>query len=214
MLHYSVFLTIFVNDMIYKNDILSLHKPQRFPDVGDMLISEPFLLEPYFMRSVVLMVNHSDSSDVGLVLNNITDFSLADAVEGIVFPKPIPLYCGGPVGQNRLFVVHTLGDIIPESVPVADGVYINGDMRIIKEYINSGCVVIGKMRFFVGYSGWDSNQLAGELERHSWAVLAMNSTISRSLLLGEGNDYWLRHVDMLGDDFSTWKLCPVNPGMN
>ena len=42
----------------------------------------------------------------------------------------------------------------------------------------------------------------------------MNSTISRSLLLGEGNDYWLRHVDMLGDDFSTWKLCPVNPGMN
>lgn len=70
------------------------------------------------------------------------------------------------------------------------------------------------MRFFVGYSGWDSNQLAGELERHSWAVLAMNSTISRSLLLGEGNDYWLRHVDMLGDDFSTWKLCPVNPGMN
>ena len=86
MLHYSVFLTIFVNDMIYKNDILSLHKPQRFPDVGDMLISEPFLLEPYFMRSVVLMVNHSDSSDVGLVLNNITDFSLADAVEGIVSP--------------------------------------------------------------------------------------------------------------------------------
>ena len=55
------------------------------PTVGKILISEPFMLDPQFRRSVVLIVEHSAQGTVGFVLNQETEVTLPDII-------PIPYF--------------------------------------------------------------------------------------------------------------------------
>ena len=194
------------------DDILSLRIKQNFPHLGDLLIAEPFMNDDYFARSAVLMLRLSGGNVTGIVLNNKTRYTLQEVVNGIETETPIPLYCGGPVGLDRLLILHTLGDVLKGSEHLFGDYYINGDMRIIKSYVNAGEPIEGKIRFFVGYSGWSVAQLFGELRRHSWAVL--KNADCGSLLHGCGNEFWLDKVRLLGEIYRPWTICPLDPKMN
>jgi putative transcriptional regulator len=79
------------------------------PSKGSVLLSEPFLQDPHFERSVVLMCEHSDAESFGFVLNHPSAVQLNDLVD--IAPKSIPVFIGGPVANNSLFYIHTLTDI-------------------------------------------------------------------------------------------------------
>ena len=93
---------------------------------GSLLISEPFLADSCFKRSVVLLSEHDKHGTLGFILNKPTDLKLNEAVED--FPEfNVPLYFGGPVDTETLFYIHTLGNKLEGSREIAAGVFWGGD---------------------------------------------------------------------------------------
>jgi putative transcriptional regulator len=180
------------------------------PQKGRILISEPFLMDNYFKRSIVLITEHSEEGTVGFVLNKpvnmkvheiITDFPAIDAIVSL----------GGPVQTNTLHYIHTLGDIIPNSMKVIENIYWGGEFDVIKRLLESGSLNNENIRFFLGYSGWQSNQLEDELNDNAWVV----ADISPDEIMSPMNKYfWNIALNRLGKKYQMWANFPENPQNN
>lgn len=185
---------------------------QPAPGSGKLLIAEPFLREPYFNHAVVMMVDGdgAENESMGVVLNIDSDNSLQSLIGGIEREEPIDVFCGGPLGLDRLFFLHTLGDVISNSQQINDtGIYVGGDFTDVIDYINSGYPLEGHVRFFVGYSGWSAGQLDDEISKNVWAVVNPAEVGTPAMLLTDReNSYWHRTVNALGDRFKTWRMFP------
>lgn len=183
------------------------------PTKGDLLIARPYLGEPFFNHAVVLLLDvESDSTVMGLSLNISTDLKLSDLLPAWPGGEKVDVYCGGPCENDRLFMLHTLGDRFEGSIPVAPGIYLGGNLEDVVEYVESGGQVEGKMRFFVGYAGWEGDQLRQELEENTWAVAAPAK--EDITLRGEGIPYWRRALDALGKLYRPWLILPVEHELN
>lgn len=183
------------------------------PAKGDLLIAEPLLDEPYFKRSVVLLLDEDENKGhLGLTLNKITPVTLQDLFPDWDAGKNIPVYCGGPVEADRLFMLHSLGDLFPGAMEVSPGIFVGAPLDEIIDYINTDHYSESKIRFFLGYSGWTKDQLTSEILNNTWA-LNPNVT-SQDMLLGSENSYWRREVERLGEKYRSWLLVPPNPSYN
>lgn len=193
--------------------LFKIEMDHRTPFPGALLVSEPFLREDYFCHAVICIVEHeAGTSTMGLVLNKPTSYTLNSLIPQINLDISIPIYCGGPLSGDRLYFIHTLGDIIPLSQKISDGLYIGGDFDAVIEYINSGHPIKNNIRFFLGYCGWDPGQLDDELKHHVWAV--SESNCNQKLLTGFGDKYWHKYVKTLGEEYRGWLYHPENPQMN
>ena len=201
--------------MDYKSLLFNIDiQSGKAPAPGSLLVSEPFLREEYFNHSVIALIEYEPGGGaMGVVLNNESDYSLQELVEGVERKEPIPVYCGGPVGSDRLFFIHTLGDIIPGTQPLGDGLWIGGEFDPMLSIINDGYDLDGNIRFFLGYSGWSDSQLEDELARNVWAVSPLIGS-AHDMLHGKGDAYWHRAVRALGSDFRGWLYHPQNPMAN
>lgn len=195
----------------YKN-IFKITHNEILPAQGSILIAEPFLQEAYFQRSVVLLVEHTEEGSMGFVLNKKTELTVNSFFKELAGCPEIPIYLGGPVSVNRLFFLHTLGDIlIPDTVKVNDSLFFDGDFDALKQYILNGHSIEGKVKFFLGYSGWAAGQLEQEIKQNSWAV---SHDIAGNSLSAYGETYWKESVDLLGEDYKAWTIYPKNPYLN
>lgn len=190
-------------------DFFRVENDNMTPGQGRILISEPLLNDSYFKRSVVLLTEHSEEGSVGFVLNKPIDIPITDIISD--FPTfETTLYVGGPVGKDTVHYIHTLGELIPNSVHVKDDIYWGGDFDQVKEYIREGLIQPSQIRFFLGYSGWSPNQLEGELENNAWLVSEVDST----KIMQPDEDMWKKILHSLGSHYKSWTNCPENPTMN
>ncbi len=180
------------------------------PSKGKILISEPFLQDNYFKRSIVLLTEHSAEGTVGFVLNKPVNLRVDEVMEG--FPRTDALVSiGGPVNTNTLHYLHTLGDIIPNSVNVLSNIFWGGDFEVIKKLVESGNLNKDNVRFFLGYSGWHPDQLDNELADNSWVV----SDIDPQEIMAPMNRHkWKTTLKRLGKKYEMWSNFPENPQMN
>ena len=178
---------------------------------GMVLISEPFLNDTYFKRSVVLLTEHSEEGSVGFVLNKPIDLSVNDVLND--FPElDAEISIGGPVNTNTIHYIHTLGEKIPNSVKVLDNLYWGGDFDGLRDLITQGLILSNQVRFFLGYSGWSPKQLDNELAENAWLVSEMNA---EQIMKGPDNDLWRKILEKSGNKkYRTWVNFPENPGMN
>ena len=193
------------------NDIFKIKHNSLLPEKGKILISEPFLRNMYFQRSVALLVEHDTNGSMGFVLNKKTGFYLNDFVDGWENVPPIPLFLGGPVSHDQLFFIHSLGDIIPGSIRIADKLYFYGDFEHLNYYLLSGQPVHGRVKFFLGYSGWTKNQLAEEIAQDSWLV---GKTSNRKIMIAEDESFWKNAVETIGGPYLMWLNYPKDPLLN
>ena len=71
------------------------------PSKGKILISEPFLQDNYFKRSIVFLTEHTVEGSVGFVLNKPVNLHADEVIND--FPKTDALLTlGGPVNTNTL----------------------------------------------------------------------------------------------------------------
>lgn len=182
---------------------------------GCLLIAEPFLTEMWFDRSVITVIDHNmDEGTSGVVLNQPIESTLDEVLDGVNPDTHVHVYCGGPLSQDRLFFVHTLGDaIIPDAREYAPGLWIGGDFNAAVDYVNGGYPVEGFLRFFVGYSGWGRNQVEKEIEMDTWAVQPRAAAIG-NILEGSGDAYWHNAVRSLGERYRSWQLLPHDLTVN
>lgn len=191
-------------------DILSIKTNNIEPGKGKILISEPFLGDYYFKRSVVLLADHNEEGSFGLILNKPLDIKLGEVVHD--FPNfDAVVYLGGPVESDNLFFIHTLGDQIEGSFEILNGLYWGGKMEVVKEMMLLKKINPDQIRFYIGYSGWSPNQLIEELERNAWVVSRTNTKL---LLKTNPDQLWETSLHQLGGDYSYWPKFPIDPMQN
>ena len=191
-------------------DIFKIQSNNVLPSRGKILISEPFLCDATFGRSVVLLVDHTSEGSMGLIMNKQLPLLVNDVVKEFKYLEDIPLYKGGPIGTDTLFYLHTLSQL-PGALPVSNGLYLNGDFDEIKKYILQGNKISECIRFFLGYSGWDSEQLNNEIRENTWLV----SEEEKSYLMKNNiKDMWRTALEKLGSKYETWSRFPQVPTLN
>lgn len=196
--------------MEFKN-LFQIRSNSLDPQRGEILMSEPTMNDFYFGRSVVLLIDHTETDgSFGIILNKPLGTKLneiADVFEGF----DAPVFLGGPVAENQIFFMHTLGDLIPDSYQIMDGLYWGGDTDTLNTLIATGIANKENTRFFLGYSGWESGQLVGELVRNSWLVSKANSHL---LLNTPTKSMWKDFVTRTGKEYMMWSRFPKNPEDN
>lgn len=185
----------------------------RSPRRGGILLADPMLKEPCFDRSAVLLIDADRSGGfLGLTLNKILPYTVGDIFPDWEVASDIPMFSGGPVDKNRLFMLHCLGSVFEGSMEIMPGLYLGGKFEDIVRYIDTFGDVDGKIRFFIGYSGWAPGQLVSEINGNSWALYYPDK--GEGLLSGCENDYWRRMVGRLGPDYRNWLVVPPDPRLN
>ena len=177
---------------------------------GRLLIAEPFMQDPYFKRSVILLTEHSDSGSFGLIINKPIPMYLNEAIENAPsFDSKLGL--GGPVQKETLHYLHKLGNRIPNSIEVMDGVFWGGDFEVIKSLILSGELQPGDIRLFVGYAGWAEGQLNSEMESKSWIV---SRAEKETLFTSESKNLWSTILEGMGQPYKYMVNLPEDPRLN
>jgi len=181
------------------------------PKKGYLLFAEPSIIgDISFNRSVILLADYSEEGSIGFILNKPLDYTLNDLVP--ITHAQFKVYNGGPVEQDNLYFIHKIPDLIPESIEISLGIYWGGDFDTVIELINNGQVTEDDIRFFLGYSGWEPNQLEKELQANSWIV---TENEYKSDLIGKSEDhFWKEKMLELGGDYSIWSNAPENPSYN
>ncbi|HBX52707.1 MAG: hypothetical protein A2275_00130 [Bacteroidetes bacterium RIFOXYA12_FULL_35_11] len=179
------------------------------PAQGKILISEPFLQDTYFKRSVVLLVSYDKGHFVGYVLNKFTEMNIHDAAKD--FPAfDAKLSVGGPVRVDTIHFIHTLGTLIPETIQVTENLWWSGDFSAVRELISKGKILPRQIRFFIGYSGWEPMQLENEISENSWLVADMET----ENIMNCNANLWNDALSNLGSRYKLWTKYPENPGLN
>jgi putative transcriptional regulator len=138
---------------------------------GSFLAAAPDLRDPNFMHAVVLIGEHGDEGAYGLIVNRAAPVTL-----DVLLPEhpvlgsiPFPIFTGGPVGLDTLQFVHRAGDEGVGGLPLADGLFLGGDLEALATFVAADRErALHSVRLFVGYSGWGAGQLDDELASGSW----------------------------------------------
>ena len=192
-------------------DFFSVEKKDTIPGKGKILVSEPFLADAYFKRSIVLLAEYSSEGALGFVLNKPVNMTVDKLVKN--FPKNnISVSLGGPVSTNTLHYIHTLGDMLPESKHIFSDIYWGGNFESLKKLIEQGYATGNTVRFFIGYSGWNAGQLERELSENSWVIARINSS---RIMTAHNQGTWKNVLrDMGKKKYRLWADFPENPGLN
>ncbi len=182
------------------------------PQKGKLLIADPTLTgDVSFNRAVVLLAEHNNQGSVGFILNKPLEYTISDLVSEITMPYRV--YNGGPVEQDNLYFIHVVPHLIENSIEISDGIYWGGDFENIVDLINSNEISNMEIRFFLGYSGWESLQLNQELSLKSW-VVTKNKSNRDIIKQSESSFFWKEKMKELGGDYLLWCNSPENPSLN
>jgi len=183
----------------------------QIPTKGTLLIAEPFLKDPNFSRTVILLCEHKEEGSFGFVLNRFSENNLAELMPEQAFGLELPVFCGGPVQQETLHFLHQHPEKIPGGLAIGDGVYWGGDFGVAVQQLRSGSINEKEIRFFIGYSGWSGGQLENELQENSWITVKAK----RNLIFDHHpNEIWKQSLLYLGGKYEIMINFPIDPALN
>ncbi len=192
-------------------NILDLDPENRLqPARGRLLVSEPYLPDPYFRRTVVLLCEHNEEGTFGFVLNRHMDMAVNDLMENMP-PIGSQVGIGGPVQSGNLYYLHTLGKRIEGSLEIVDGVFTGGDYDQLCGVLKADGRLTRHVRFFVGYSGWGKDQLEKELSEKSWLVARGDK---KRIMDIRTTDLWGATLRGMGRSFAPLANFPDDPTLN
>jgi putative transcriptional regulator len=138
-----------------------------------LLMAMPQVLDPFFHRSVVLLLHHEDEGSFGFIVNRPTGIKISEILQGMDVGwegrETEVAYFGGPV-QPQLGTV-LFAPVLLETGPedtatqIAPGVALTqhiGDLSRLAE------APPDDFRLLLGYAGWGEGQLDEEMTRHGW----------------------------------------------
>jgi putative transcriptional regulator len=181
------------------------------PDAGRLLISEPFMMDPNFKRSVILMTECGPAGAIGFVLNHQSEYLLGDLLPDLSYSE-MPVYFGGPVGNDTLHYIHRCPEKIEDGIEIADGIFWGGDFEKVKSLISGYGITELEIRFFAGYSGWTPGQLDQEIKEDTWIVT--DKFKPETLFSLDEQNLWREIVISLGQRYAHIANFPENPDMN
>ena len=145
----------------------------------DLLIAPPAMPDPRFRRSVLMITHEHDSGSFALCVNRPTTHTLVDVLANseinIINPPAIPVYWGGPVSSNSLWMLHST-DWATDDTAVITSAWAMTSSESMFHSIADGDTP-RHFRIVMGYCSWAQGQLDAELngsgpwqKQHSWLV--------------------------------------------
>lgn len=181
------------------------------PKKGNLLIAEPSIIgDLSFNRSIILLADHTNEGSIGFILNKPLDYTINDLIPEV--EANFRIYNGGPVEQDNLYFIHKIPEIIPDSIEISLGIYWGGDFSNVAELIANKQIDENDIRFFLGYSGWNTTQLENELKSNSWLVT--ENIYKKRIIEKNYETFWKEKMLELGGDYSIWSNAPENPSFN
>jgi len=178
---------------------------------GVILIAHPWLPDPNFQRTVVLVCEHQpEEGSFGLVLSRKLKNKIGELVDTLS-DSDHDLFLGGPVQANTLHYLHSHGDVVDSAIQIQDGLFWGGDFDLIQALVLAGDVHSNEIRFFAGYSGWGPDQLAEEIDEGSWILTTAPSQV---ILETEADSLWRTLLRRMGGAYVFLSNFPVDPRQN
>lgn len=177
---------------------------------GTLLVSDPFLQDPNFLRSVVLICEHDDDGTVGFVINKQHNQNLNELVDK-VGDIHFPVFYGGPVETDTLHYLHTKPHLISGGIEIGNNIYWGGNATQVFDLIKTRTLTPRDIRFYLGYSGWGNGQLETEIAEKSWLLHKVNRRYVFNL---NADSVWKNVLTDMGGEYKQLVNYPINPQLN
>lgn len=153
-------------------DVDTAHMDDRSSLAGHLLIAMPAMRDPNFFRTVTYICEHSDQGALGIVINRPMDLTLRLVFQQLSLPladdelTSQPVMHGGPVHEERGFVLHESGMPFDSTLRVAGNIHVTTSQDILAAIAGGH----GPQRVLValGYAGWGAGQLDEEMIQNAW----------------------------------------------
>src|SRR5476649_173228 len=157
------------------------------------LIAMPSMQDPVFGGTVVYVCEHNENGVLGVVINKPTDMKLQAGLEMPISDAPIMF--GGPVQDDRGFVLHTPGTRYSSSLTVTEEVAFTTSIDVLEAVANGDGPP--RMLVSIGYSGWSPGQLEDEIGRNGWLTVGADARILFEMPI---EDRYVAAMKLLGID--------------
>ena len=165
------------------------------------LIAMPNLEDGNFSRSVTYICEHDENGALGITINRPIDIQLKEifdqlnieAVNSDISERPI--FIGGPVQQDRGFLLHTPHGNWDSSLKVTDNIAVTTSKDILQAIAQGSGpdqVIIA-----LGYAGWGPGQLEHEISQNAWLSCPASEEI---LFHTPPEKCWAAAASLLGID--------------
>lgn len=186
------------------------YKNKLLPQKGGLLLSEPYLADPNFERTTILLTEHNNEGSVGFILNKPSDSRVSEVLNDLK-EFDARIFIGGPVQQDTLHFIHKVA-ALDDSIEIVAGLFWGGNFDQLISLIETKQIGGTDIKFFLGYSGWSAGQLDEELKIDSWIV---SDQVSEELVFEtEPDNMWKKAMRGLGGRFSVYSNYPADPRMN
>jgi putative transcriptional regulator len=180
------------------------------PTAGVLLIADPFLKDPNFLRTVVFLCEHKEEGSFGFVLNRQYENTLSELLPDLE-GQDIPVYYGGPVQVDTIHFLHQYPAEIPGGVEVLNGIYWGGDFDALIDLLKKEQVERSRIRLFIGYSGWGEGQLESEIAEKTWLTVKATKKL---IFHSDHKEVWKDSIKHLGGDYEMMVNFPIDPQLN
>ena len=180
------------------------------PQKGDFLLSEPFMSDQNFVRSVIYLCECTDEEVIGLIINKPLGIKLSEIVS-VNMNSNSNVFFGGPVGHDTLHVIFL--DSVRTDLQLPEHTLgLNADE--LQENIDSDLPNAGNetSRFFLGYTGWSREQLSREIDENSWIIYRTKERMELFFL--DNEQLWSTILTKMGGRYKLYAKYPIDPQLN
>ncbi|MEG1589991.1 YqgE/AlgH family protein [Chryseobacterium sp.] len=176
---------------------------------GKILISTPDISGDIFSRSVVLIIDHSESGAFGLILNK-KNSKMSNRFKNF-FDFEIEVYDGGPVENDKVFFIIKGKKVTENFTEINDEYYLTEDIETIINAVLQNEISIQDVKIFSGYSGWSASQLENEVLQKVWTVV---DVYNLDYTLPNDHTLWKSIMQNLGGEYLLWANAPEDISLN
>ncbi len=146
-----------------------------------LLIAMPNLRDPNFEHTVTYICEHNENGAMGIVINRPVDIDIGEVFDQMEIPvsgttpHKVPIFLGGPVEEQRGFVLHSGKGKWDSSLQVDDDLSVTTSRDILEAMAKGQ----GPEQALIalGYAGWQGGQLEQEILQNTWLSVAANRSI-------------------------------------
>lgn len=168
---------------------------------NQLLVAMPGLDDPHFARTVTLVCEHGSRGALGIVLNKPLSMRLSEVLAQMKLPSQIAgvgeqiVLRGGPVHQDRGFVLHRPGGAWESTHRISDSIQVTTSRDVLAAMAKGE----GPEDAFIalGYAQWEEGQLERELRENTWLTLPVSDDVLFDLPY---EDRWLAAWRSIGVD--------------
>ncbi len=175
---------------------------------GMLLVATPGMHDLTFDRTVIFLLEHDESSSMGLVLNRPSEMLVSDAIPQLgTLARPERLYLGGPVDQETALV---LAEPVDPAAP--DMYFMHQGIGLLDLGVDQSLTAqLERARAFSGYAGWGPRQLEAELRSGAWILAHCEPS---DLWDHDHQRLWARVMARQGNMGPFLKAYPGQPWLN